>query len=191
MKQKETSRDDENARVNYIIDTIDSVRSTQPDCGVIILGDFNKLDFKDILTHHNLKQLVREPTRGDRTLDLIITNLHHHYFKPIVNANLGCSDHSSVHWSPNAARASATCEPTAHKRLVRRFPQSSINAFGRWISSHQWFNTIGKSSSVDEMTSSFNTDVAAAVNLFFPLKSVKLHPTDKSMDDFTHKATYS
>ena len=43
------------------------------------------------------------------------------------------------------------------------------------MSSHQWFNT----SSVDEMTSSFNSDVAAAVNLLFPLKSVKFHPTDK------------
>ena len=60
--------------MNYMIDTIDSVRSTQPDCGVIILGDFNNLDFKDILTHHNLKQLICEPTRSDRTLDLIITN---------------------------------------------------------------------------------------------------------------------
>ena len=37
-----------------LIETLDSVRSTHLDCGVIICGDFNTLDFSDVLDMINL-----------------------------------------------------------------------------------------------------------------------------------------
>ena len=33
--------------------------------------------------------------------------------------------------------------------------------------------------SVDSLTESFNTDVKTAIDIHFPLKSVKIHPTDR------------
>ena len=87
-------------RTTYIIETLDSVRATYPDCGVVLLGDFNTQDITDMLANHNLKQIVQKPTRGNNILDLILTNLSEHYSEPFVSAHLGSSDHGSVHWSP-------------------------------------------------------------------------------------------
>ena len=56
-------------RVSYIIETLDSVRLAQPDCGVIVLGDFNTLVPNDILNHHNLKQVVRDPMHLNNMTD--------------------------------------------------------------------------------------------------------------------------
>lgn len=85
----------------YLIETLDSVRSVHLDWDVIICGDFNTLDVSDILVHHNLKQIVRDPTRGSTTLYLILTDICNRYDKPVVSTNLGTSDHGSVFWRPN------------------------------------------------------------------------------------------
>ena len=65
--------------IEYIIDSLDQVGSAFPDSGIVITGDFNKVNVADLLSSHNLKQVVREPTRGDNILDLIITNMAYFY----------------------------------------------------------------------------------------------------------------
>ena len=60
----------------YLVNTTDSLRNKYPDCGLAILGDFNNFGAPNLLSGHNLKQVVHLPTRGSATLDLIITNLH-------------------------------------------------------------------------------------------------------------------
>ena len=59
--------------VKYMVDKLDEIRTMHPDCGIVLLGDFNRLDICDLLIHHNLKQIVRTPTRGEHVLDLIVT----------------------------------------------------------------------------------------------------------------------
>ena len=120
---------------------------------------------------------MRDPTRLENILDLILTDLSKHYDKSIVSANLGTSDHSSDHWRPKTSRTTHVNKTQKHS--VRRFPELSINAFGRWVSSHQWFTRPDSTSSINSMTESFNNDLNEAIDTFFPLKSVKLHPTDK------------
>ena len=71
----EASAEAQQDRVSYIIECLDFVRSAHPDCGVALLGDFNTLDITNILANHTLKQLVREPTRGNSILGLVISNL--------------------------------------------------------------------------------------------------------------------
>ena len=131
----------------------------------------------NILANHTLKQLVREPTRSNNVLDLVILNLASYYNKPVVSAHVGSSDHRSVYWVPNSNNL------TAKKKVVkmRRFPVSALNAFGRWVSVHSWFahTCAADSLSVDSLTSSFSDDLCNAINIYFPAKSVKLHPTDK------------
>jgi hypothetical protein len=60
----------------YLINTLDSLRNKYPDCGLVVMGDFNDFDVAGLLSNHSLKQVVQEPTRGTAKLDLIITNLH-------------------------------------------------------------------------------------------------------------------
>ena len=122
--------------VSLIIETLDLVRSTHPDCGIVILGDFNGLDFSDVLSHHDLKQVVRTSTRGINVLDLIVTNLAGLYNIPVVTAPLGTSDHSSVEWSSLTSTIGSSVNRGATKCRVRRFPQSACDTFGRWCSAH-------------------------------------------------------
>jgi hypothetical protein len=65
----------------YLIDTTDCLRNIYPDCGIVILGDFNNFDLHNLASNHSLKQVVHLPTRGSAILDLIATNLHNLYEK--------------------------------------------------------------------------------------------------------------
>jgi hypothetical protein len=41
--------------VNYLIESLDEARNQLPDCGIVLLGDFNNLNISDLLISHNLK----------------------------------------------------------------------------------------------------------------------------------------
>lgn len=125
--------------VDHIINNVDLVTTAHPDCG--ILGDFNTLNITDLLLQHDLSQIVQAPTRGNNSLDLIITNLPHLYSIPVISVPLGTSDHNSVLWSPVSNTSKSTPGPQTTKVLVRRFTESSCMAFGRWSSTHNWFLT--------------------------------------------------
>ena len=125
------------------------------------------------------KNIVRDSTRGNSILDLILTDIYNRCSKAVVSVNLGTSDHSSVFWRPKPSRDITVRAHKAQKRSVRRFPESAINAFGRWVSSHHWFTSLDSVASVDSLTESFNTDVKTEIDIHFPLKSVKIHPTDR------------
>lgn len=61
--------------IDDLINTIDSeVKS--PEAGVVLCGDFNHLLIKAIINSHpDLKQVVKNNTRGDYMTDLTIANL--------------------------------------------------------------------------------------------------------------------
>jgi hypothetical protein len=63
----------------YLSSTID-MWSTN--CDIILLGGFNDLEISLLSARHNLKQVVKAPTRGSSILDLIITNLLKYYQTP-------------------------------------------------------------------------------------------------------------
>ena len=115
-------------RTTYIIETLDSVRATYPDYGVVLLGDFYTQDITDMLANHNLKQIVQKLTRGNNILDLILTNLSEHYSEPLVSAHLGSSDHGSVHWSP-LSNAQLSLERVKKKDPHAPFPSVSNKRF--------------------------------------------------------------
>ena len=169
----------QNDLVEYIISSVDQVQSAHPDCGIVILGDFNSLDITDILANHNLKQVVQDPTRGNNILDLIVTNLSHLYSTPVIFAPLGRSDHNTIMWSVDSRCTNNPARSCATKRYVRRFTQSSREAFGRWCSTHDWFSDTQESVSATNLTASFTSDLLSAIEQFFPAKSIKIHETDK------------
>ena len=51
-------------------------------------------DFADLLHDNSLEQMVTEPTRGDNTLDLVITNTP--FLVPRIHTIPGMSDHEAV-----------------------------------------------------------------------------------------------
>ena len=54
---------------------MDNVLPQQPSSGIVIAGDFNQLKLKELCNRFNLKKSVKKPTRGQNTLDQILTNM--------------------------------------------------------------------------------------------------------------------
>ena len=91
---------DDNVLINHITDTLSKIESTMPHAAIIIAGDFNRLNINQITNQFRLKQLVKFPTRSERTLDLILTNLAKFYQNPEKKPPFGLSDHFTVTMFP-------------------------------------------------------------------------------------------
>jgi hypothetical protein len=57
-------------------------------CGIILLGDFNKLDFKFVAKCFQSKPIINFPTRGLNILDQIFTNLKEYYSSPVASPDV-------------------------------------------------------------------------------------------------------
>ena len=170
------SAQDQRDTINYLIETLDHARNKFPDCGIVLVEDFNNLDISDLLTGDDLNQIICEPTRGSAILDLVITNLQQFYKKPLILAPVGTSDHSVINWCPDDS--SFRPRGKVIKRQRRFFPQSQLEAFGRWLTSHDW-NLVSSEGSVEELVSDFTARITQAMDTFFPIQTVKLHSNDK------------
>ncbi len=91
---------DNNSMLEYLSQCLSSIESWFPNCGILILGDFNKLNITRLQSSYNLKQIVKFPTRGNNTLDLILTNMKDFYDSPISLPPFGLSDHVSIEAKP-------------------------------------------------------------------------------------------
>ena len=60
--------------LNHLSDSCEKILSSTPDANIIIDGDINHLNIRDLISQHNLVQMVKKPTRGDRILDVFLTN---------------------------------------------------------------------------------------------------------------------
>ena len=68
--------------IQYLFESLTIIESEFPNNGTILMGDFNKLKVSRIQNAFKLKQVVKFPTRGRNTLDLILTNLDKFYDSP-------------------------------------------------------------------------------------------------------------
>ena len=109
-----------------------------PSAGMIIAGDANSLDWKVITDQDkSLHQIVTEPTRGDKILDVVIRHISRIFGKPIiVNAipvdagKKGVpSDHKGVILKPSGERKTVA----ATKKTIQPMPKSLVDKFGRII----------------------------------------------------------
>lgn len=173
----DTSALDQLNLICYLTENLDIIRNESPDCGLVLLGDFNHLDISDILNSHNLFQAVNEPTRNSAILDLIITNMQTYYNKPAILAPIGTSDHNVVKWLPCCNNICTT--RLNNKCQLRRFPRSERDAFGRWLTSQDWSADDSNLASVEDLSMSFTSKISQAIDDFFPLRSIKLHHSDK------------
>ena len=65
------------------------------------------------------------------------------------------------------------------KNLVRRYPGSGINAFGRWAFTHDWYRDVKLNPTADSLALSFTEDLNEAIYRMLPHKKVSLHWNDK------------
>ena len=75
---------DDAAMLEYLSSSLTTTEGLYPGCGIMLSGDFNRLNIGRLVSRFKLKQLVDKPTRGKRTLDLVITNLAELYDNKVV-----------------------------------------------------------------------------------------------------------
>ena len=64
---------------NHLFQSLASTGARYPNCGLLVTGDFNHLNFHVFLDYFRLKQIVKLPTRTKATLDLILNKMHEYY----------------------------------------------------------------------------------------------------------------
>ena len=90
--------------LGYLSDSLSQIEANYPECGLILTGDFNKLNTSRILYAFNIKQIVPFPTRGQSKLDLVLTNLSTYYDVPQKLSPFGLSDHATIKVQPLSRR---------------------------------------------------------------------------------------
>ena len=93
---------DDHLMINYLFESLTCLEAQFPNSGVIIAGDFNKLNTSRLRNAFKFKQIIRFPTRGNNILDLILTNLDQYYQEPEKFSPFGLSDHVSIVIQPRA-----------------------------------------------------------------------------------------
>ena len=161
--------------IEHITTTTQLLQTKHDRPGFMILGDLNTFPHKEVTRPLSFKQVVNVPTRGKNTLDKIITNVHKFYEPPTSLPALGNSDHLSVLWEPNTHQR--TTEPTI-TQYSRRYPDSKIREFGRWITQQDWHEVL-EAESTDKKCDLFHDMIWNKIEEIFPLKKRRTHPNDK------------
>ncbi|XP_041460838.1 uncharacterized protein LOC121411992 [Lytechinus variegatus] len=140
------------------------------------MGDFNRLNIVPLLQGHGLKQVVNKSTCNDAILDKIITNLDSFYAPITLLSPIGRSDHNGVLWSPDSNHLKPPNK--TQRKVIRPMRDSDVRQFGQWISSHDWSN-VRDAGNVDAKCNEFYSDLNAAIDRFFPAKTIQVHSRDK------------
>ena len=165
--------------VNFIIDTIiassDTIRNKYPDAKLFIMGDFNRAKLDRLSRLLQLKQFVKKPTRGSVSLDLIFSDITKSiYSEADIIPPLASSDHAMVLLKPMTQMK--IHQPVSFKR--RPLPRSSIDAFGRWITTFDW-RYVCTSNDPQRISTSIESVVRQRLDLVAPVKSYRKRLTDK------------
>ena len=128
------------ALIDHMMITINKLKILHPKASFIIAGDKNDLNEHEILSiSPSFRQIVLKPTRKNKTLTVVITDLHRFFQEPIiippVPVDVGAtgvpSDHQGVLVLP------LNNNPTTAKQkkliTVRPIKESDLDRFGQTI----------------------------------------------------------
>ena len=136
--------------IDFLTEQLCLIESTYYNCGLILLGDFNNLNCHRLNNHFSLKQLVKFPTRGRRTLYLILTNLDKFYQPPVKLPPFGLSGHFTILSIPKHKVAGRTKYDIFQVR--NQHPRKAANS--SFITEFDW-SIVDSRSSCDEKWSAF------------------------------------
>ena len=131
------------------------------------------------------QQIVTKPTRKDKILSVIITDLHQYYDEPEIRRPINPdvigkgvpSDHSTpftepiINWGHSKIKKYKSVS-------IRRMPQSSIEQFGRWMIQEKFVNIFATGSSTKKVNE-LQTLMDTKINEIFPQKTIKIFKRDK------------
>ena len=126
--------------INYLYESLTTNEARFTNCGIIILGDFNKLNLSRIKNSFKLCQIVKFPTRGPSSLDLVLTNMKQFYDEPIKRPPFSLSDHVSIEVQPLKRSANQTDKFYTISRDLRPTKRLLMRKYLEEVSQHPIFN---------------------------------------------------
>ena len=157
---------DDQLMLDYLYKSLSSIESRYPNCGIILLGDFNKLNVSGLNGNFNLKQIIMFPTRGQNTLDLILTNLASYYSTPTKLSPFGFSDHITI-------KVQLLDRPTAPRSKTvikyRDLRPSKRLAMRSYLESTQVQDLLDRESSCEDKNTMLGKIVRNGMDALFPM----------------------
>ena len=154
---------------------IGTIMKTHKDPIVMIAGDFNHRDIQGALNEvGDFAFLATGPTRGNNTIDLVLTNCPEHHrdtrtLPPLDSQNGSASDHKCVY-------TEVVFPPVKGYQWVTQFRRtrddSREEAFARELEAWDWTAMTG-SSNVDDMARILEEAVGTLTDKHFPLQRVR------------------
>lgn len=115
--------------LSFLYDSMSHIEARFPSCDILIAGDFSRLDTRGFQNAFQLNKIVKFPTRGNRTLDHILTNMKSFYKNPINRPAFGLSHHITFELYPldrcEHPNANGECCQVNSEKL-KRSPRVSI-----------------------------------------------------------------
>ena len=175
------------ASINHIIDTIHLLRSKYDNrINYLIGGDLNRLKIDRILESYGpLRQIITSATRHSATLENIITDLHTLFQEPECLAPLEVdedkigknSDHNIVILPP--ITISNNRKRVKRAVVTRPMPESGVNQFSQFISSHTWDEVL-EEPDIDRKEEIFFQTIRHKLDEFLPEKTIMISYLDKN-----------
>ena len=176
-----------NAKLSdHIVTTLQMLSTQYPNSPIIMGADRNSMDISPIINCGlKMRQIVDKPTRKNKILDVIITNVPDLYKSPVIVPPVPCdvpgagvpSDHSVPVCVPHTDRHS---RPVRSYRVVKRrpLPQTAVEKFGQWISTEKW-EGLGDNLSPSEQAGQLQELLINKLDEFCPVRTFKINSQDK------------
>ena len=138
-----------------------------------LVGDLNRLQTTWLRNNYNLKQIVNFPTQGERTLDLVLTNLQDHYETPTQCPPLGLSDHMSIEVQPKVRIKSNSSTTTVQSRDMRPSKRLAMRTYLELVDLDSILNSVD---SCEGKTSLLEQIIKSCLDHVMPMR--KVHSTE-------------
>ena len=124
-----------------------------------------------------LKPVVDFPTRGDRTLDQIFTNLTEYFSSPCSLPAFGLSDHQTIFIS--ARIRDKTSKPKRKLITTRDKRPSKIASVGRFLQQVPWSDLFFPAQSSEDKLIILTDIINFGLNTIMPVSTIKIHESDR------------
>ena len=175
-----------NLLIDHISVTYNALKIQYPNAGILISGDKNNLDEKNILAlNPDFRQMVSQNTRKNKILTILITDIHSYYHVPQIVPPVPVdvpgqgvpSDHNGVLAVPITTKDSLRTTES-RKVKVRPLPDSLIREFGSILVHEDW-SFLAPEMTSTELVDSFEKHTSNLIEKTFPEKSITVSDRDK------------
>ena len=160
--------------VDYLTDSLDTALLSYPNAGIIVDGDFNKMEINPLCRRFNLRKCVRSPTRGGNILDQILTNMCN-VFNNVQHLPALCnSDHQCL-----LIKSKERPKIPATSKKIRVINAGNMVALTLKLNQVSWENLFD-ATLIDDKVDVFIKTLTNILDTIMPMKTIRTHPSDKA-----------